>query len=267
MHLMQLIIDDRERSESIIREFERYQIDIKRRRLIIGDYIVEPTTVTDSQQVLACCLFERKTLPDFIASLLDGRLFRQMRQLQKQREQYNVNVALVLEGYVNEKSLEKISRSRINSAAILGAMTKITIAFGVPILRTLGPEDSVKVMMFMARQAGCTIHKFAPNNSAIKQNINSLDYSRYPKKKPNDNKKYLQTQMLQVLPGIGPEKANSLLEQFDSLSKIASASEHEIAAIRGIGLSTARRIKWLIQEPSLEYVSGKTNVVLKKQRQ
>ncbi len=259
---MQVIIDDRERSEPIIREFERYQVNIKRRRLIIGDYIVEPTTVTNHSQIEVCCLFERKTLSDFIASLLDGRLFRQMRQLQRQREQYNVQVALVLEGYINEKSLAKISRSGINSAAILGAMTKITITFGVPIVRTLGPEDSVRVMMFMARQAGCTIkytiQKVAPNNSAIKQTPikSSLNYSSYPKKKPMDNKKYLQTQMLQVLPGIGPEKANALLEKFDSLSKIAAASEHEIAELRGIGLPTARRIKWLIQEPPLEYLSG-----------
>jgi len=48
---------------------------------------------------------------------------------------------------------------------------------------------------------------------------------------------------LDAIPGIGPRRRNSLLRQFGSISAIKGASVEELAAVYGLNLNIARRIK------------------------
>lgn len=63
--------------------------------------------------------------------------------------------------------------------------------------------------------------------------------------------------VLQGLPGIGPERAGRLLERFGSVQAVAAASAAELAAVDGLGETTAARIRWALEESAGAYeVSG-----------
>jgi excinuclease UvrABC nuclease subunit len=52
--------------------------------------------------------------------------------------------------------------------------------------------------------------------------------------------------MLQSIPEVGPRRAQALLECFGSIEAVVCASIKSLAAVPGIGLPTARRIKWTL---------------------
>ena len=58
---------------------------------------------------------------------------------------------------------------------------------------------------------------------------------------------------MQGLPGVGPERARALLETFGSVEAVFSAAIDQLTAIDGIGLNTAKRIRWAVQETAPDY--------------
>ncbi len=55
--------------------------------------------------------------------------------------------------------------------------------------------------------------------------------------------------MLQGLPGIGPERAERLLDHFGSVENVAKAPVGELTGIDGIGETAAAKIRWGLEEP------------------
>lgn len=85
MERIQVIADDRERYSGALEELQaspRFNLTIK--RLPAGDYLVDGRF-----------LFERKTLPDLVASITSGRLFSQTLRLAQVN---GVRAGLILEG-------------------------------------------------------------------------------------------------------------------------------------------------------------------------
>ena len=65
MTQMTILVDDRERSSAVVEELGRYdQVEVHVQRLAVGDYCL------DNNQLIV----ERKTLPDLMASIVDGRM-------------------------------------------------------------------------------------------------------------------------------------------------------------------------------------------------
>ena len=102
MEEVNVIVDHRE-PNSIINEL-KLNANIKVQQLEIGDYVVSENTI-----------IERKSRTDFEQSIIDQRLFRQMKNLKDWYE----NVIIIIEG--NEPYL------RIQRKAILGTYTSIII--------------------------------------------------------------------------------------------------------------------------------------------
>ncbi|MEM3875675.1 MAG: ERCC4 domain-containing protein, partial [Candidatus Micrarchaeaceae archaeon] len=84
---MKIIIDQRERNSDIINCLEKTGIDIERKTLPVGDYVV-------SNRI---CI-ERKTISDFESSLINGRLFDQIERL---KQAYEFPIVLI-EGNIEE---------------------------------------------------------------------------------------------------------------------------------------------------------------------
>ncbi len=66
-------------------------------------------------------------------------------------------------------------------------------------------------------------------------------------------KRKTQLYILQSLPGVGPERAQALLDAFGSIEGVLTASTEELVMINGIGTLTAKAIHWAVHEPSSEY--------------
>ncbi len=159
-------------------------------------------------------LIERKTAWDFRQSLFDGRLFKQVWRLARSAPR----PLLLLEG--EDRTLAW--------PTLRGALLTVTGVFGVPVLFSRDASDSAQWILTAARQHA------VPREQA---------YAR-PGWRPK-GKRARQNFVLQGLPGVGPMRADALLERFGTVRGVLNAAEEELLEVRGIGKKTARGILWL----------------------
>lgn len=105
-------------------------------RLKLGDYLLDNRF-----------LFERKILVDLVTSIISGRLFSQALRLAAAP----LRPAMTLEG----TSVHLVD-SGISWEAIQSALIAVSLFCGVPLLRTRTPGETVRTMLYAAREAGAT---------------------------------------------------------------------------------------------------------------
>jgi len=212
-----IVSDDRERASEVIAFLGAIPgVSVRIERLASGDYLADRRI-----------LFERKTLQDLARSIVDGRLFKQMVRLAKSK----YKAVLILEGTGKDAECLGVRRE-----ALQGALITITLILGIPILRSLAPEETARLIVYAARQVA---------------SLGKEGYQRsgYRPKHKNGRQLYI----LQGLPGVGHERALRLLEKFGSVEGVMRAGRDELQAIEGIGAKTADRIRWAINEKIESY--------------
>jgi ERCC4-type nuclease len=204
--------DDRERASGVVEALEALgDAVVHVGRLPLGDYLAERRV-----------LFERKTLTDFAASLAGGRLLSQMLRLANS----SLKTVLILEG-----TSKDLNESGVRREALQGALITISLIFGIPVLRSMAPAETARLIVYAARQV---------------QVLEKGGFQR-PGFRPK-SKKGKQVFILQGLPGIGRERALRLLAAFGSVAAVIQAGADELQEVKGIGEKTARRIRWAVSE-------------------
>ena len=107
-------------------------ITIEVRRLSVGDYDVDDRLI-----------FERKTLSDFAASLVEGRLFKQACRLA------GVGRSAI---YILEGSCADMATLGVRREAIQGALITLSVVMNLPILRSLNPLETTRLIGYCAEQ-------------------------------------------------------------------------------------------------------------------
>ena len=208
--------DDRE-PESVIQALKALpKVRVTVSRLKLGDYRVDGRL-----------LVERKTLLDFALSVLDGRLFTQAARLAAS----GIPVALILEGKATD-----LAASRIRREALQGALVSVSLVFGIPVLRSVGPEETAKLMLYAANQLRAATTGALPR----------------PGRRPK-GKRRTQLALLQGLPGVGPRRARQLLDAFGTVEAVLRTDAAALEALPGIGQKTAQAIRWAVTEAAAEY--------------
>ncbi len=211
--MFKLKVDDRERASAVPQALAATgAFEIAVCRLPIGDY-----------QLDNALLFERKTLVDLVVSIKEGRLFSQALRLAEAK----LPAVLILEGTGAD-----LASSGMRWEAIQGALVTVALFIGLPVLRTRSPTETAQTPLFAARQ------RVTVAQGTLQRR------GRRPK-----NKAALQRYILQGLPGVGPQRADSLLARFGNVAGVASADAEALAAVDGIGAATARKIRWSLEEP------------------
>ena len=182
--------------------------DVRMARLRAGDYLINDEI-----------LVERKTVLDFSASLIDGRLFPQASRLA--RDPYRT--LMVIEGP------PAIPMPDVHPHAIEGALVSLAAMWRLPVLHTACPEDSLRIMRFLASQA-----------SGGRERV-LRPYDRKPKRLRSRR-----IYVLQGLPGVGPTLAVRLLEQIGSVQGVVTADVEMLQQVRGMGPKKATRIRELV---------------------
>jgi ERCC4-type nuclease len=210
--LINITADDREHKSGVIDSLSKIKnviVDIQ--RLSRGDYRVEKRVIV-----------ERKTTKDFAISIIDGRLFRQMVHLANSA----LTGVLILEGSTADSAELKMTRESMQ-----GALITVSLILGIPVLRSKDPGETAKLIVYVGRQlesiarGGIQRHGYRPKTRRRTQNY-----------------------ILQGLPGIGPEKAEKLLERFGSVEAAISADSSQLQTVEGIGNSIAKKIRWAVGE-------------------
>jgi Fanconi anemia group M protein len=187
-----IIADIHEKDSLILAELTEKQknreIELIIQSLKIGDYLIADTII------------ERKTISDFISSMISKRIFEQLRQMKQYKNQL-----LILEGDLND--------SDFNQNAIRGFILSIITNYQISIIFAKDYKDTGEYLAVLAKQQ-------------LKPKTEISLHSRIPKT-ISEQKKYI----LEAFPNIGPITSKKLLKEFKTLKDTINASEESLGKI------------------------------------
>ena len=179
----------------------------ERQTLSVGDFVL-------SERLVA----ERKSRTDFENSIIDGRLFEQAVRLTGTYER----VIIVVEGDSHSE--------RINRAALLGAYSALVSDLGISLFFTKHAAGTAELLAAMAKHE--QVAKKTPLRVMAKPKTFSVEQ--------------YQRAIIEVLPGVGPQMAKTLLTHFGNPANVLSASEKALVEVRGMGDKRAKLIRRML---------------------
>lgn len=208
-----IYVDSREESSNVSRELSRKEnVFVRVKQLEVGDYVL-------SDQVIV----ERKTVEDFLQSMIDGRLFNQLIDMSANYDK----PLLLIEG--NKDKLYNLRN--IHENAIKGCLTAIALDYRTPILFTKDLEETVSFLYLTAKRE--QLGKYRD----IKLRIGRKGLTQQE----------LQKFIVESLPSVGPVLARNLLKEFGSIEKIFTAKEEELKKTEMLGEKKAKEIRKIIE--------------------
>jgi ERCC4-type nuclease len=206
-----IVADSREQAGSVVKHLHGLGAAVETRRLDIADYVLSDRVAV-----------ERKSTKDFVDSLVDGRLFEQLKELRTYPRAF-----LVIEG------ASMYGHRNVAPEALLGALASAVTDFGVPVLRT---EDALETARFLVavakREQGRENRKVAVRPAG-----------------PGMGDAERQMHLVAGLPGVDAVRADALLRHFGSAAAVFAASEAALAEAPHVGPKTARMIRELLDQP------------------
>jgi len=202
---IKIFVDVRERNSRILAALRDNSV-IELRQLPVGDYILSDRVVV-----------ERKTIDDFLQSIIDKRLMTQAAEMKRNFS----NPVMILEG---EGDL--YSRRSIHKNAIRGALASLAIDHGISVLPARGEEETAGLLHAIARR---------------EQEDEGRIIALRGEKKPltlNERQRFI----IESLPNVSAVLARRLLEEFKSVENTIKASEKQLTKIEGIGKGKADEI-------------------------
>ncbi len=212
-----IICDKREVPSQVVSELQNIsskdiQLNITLETLSVGDY-----------QLSSDVVIERKTIYDLEQSIIDGRIFSQIKHL----------VDVPKPGLIIEGSLDILKHhTRINRKALIGLITSIGLTYKIPVFFTRNQRETAEFLYVIAKK-----EQLSNNNN------NKLRYSKY---KMNDKERLLF--IIESFPDIGPTLSKSILKEFKTLKNVISADIEDLQKIDKLGPKKAKRLKELFEK-------------------
>ena len=205
-----VLADHREKDNRVVKDLIDLGVSVKTGQLEVADYLVSGKVAV-----------ELKKVPDFVASIIDGRLLEQVRGLKNNFEK----AVLIIEGEEDIYSVRKV-----HANAIRGMLAAIVLDFGVPILYTKSPRDTASLIAVMAKR----------------EQDKGGEFSYHPSK-PRSMKEQ-QEFIVSSLPNIGVMNARKLLEHFGSLKNLVNSSKVELIKIDKVGDKIADKLMEMFEK-------------------
>jgi ERCC4-type nuclease len=206
---LKIIVDHREVPSGIIDELMQLGVEVEACQLKVGDFILSDRTGV-----------ERKSVGDFLQSIIDKRLMSQAKIL---RETFERPV-LILEGD------NLYSRRAIHPNAIRGSLAALAVDLGIPILWTRDERETALILVAIARREQLAERREVTIRGEPK-GLTLPEYQRF---------------VVEGLPGISAVLAKRLLEHFGTVERVMCASEEELRQVHGIGREKARSIRKIL---------------------
>ncbi|WP_297421225.1 DEAD/DEAH box helicase [Thermococcus sp.] len=207
-------VDSRELRSGVPKLLKELGAEVEVRTLDVADYVV-------SEEVG----IERKSANDFIQSIIDGRLFDQVERLKKAYEK----PVIIIEG-------ELYGIRNVHPNAIRGAITAVTLDWGVPILFSSTKEETAGFIYLMAKRE----QEERKKEVRLRSEKKALTLSER------------QRLIVEGLPNVSATLAKRLLRHFGNVERVFTATEEELKEVEGIGEKKAREIRRVITAPYVE---------------
>ncbi|MFB6086341.1 MAG: DEAD/DEAH box helicase [Halodesulfurarchaeum sp.] len=208
---VEIVIDQRELDAHIARKLSKVDgVTTRLETLEVGDYVLSDRVAV-----------ERKSISDFLSTLLDGgdrALFEQAGNLSR----HYARPVLLVEG---EGDL--YGERNVHPNAIRGALASLAVDFGISVLFTREEDDTAALLETIARREQedrdreVSVH----GESAAKTLTEQQEY------------------VISAIADIGPVTARSLLEALGSVERVLTADAETLEEVDGVGEVTAERIR------------------------
>jgi len=209
---LHVYVDQRERNSGIAKKLSEMGVEVRIHQMEVGDYMVSEGVA-----------IERKTVSDFLQSLIDKRLMEQMSNLSR-----NFEVPLLI---IEGDNFSLYTERNIHPNAIRGAMASIAVNFGVPVIFTRDADDTASFLHILAkREQDATDKEIALRGS--KRAMSTAEQQRF---------------IVESLPNVSAVLAKRLLKHFGTVQKIFDAGSMQLQEVDGIGSKKAQEIKRVIR--------------------
>ncbi len=195
-----VFVDNRELKSTVTEHLKSFDADVVPKQLEVADYICSDR--------VAC---ERKTVRDFISSIFNQRIFKQLREL---ADSYECPV-LILEGNPELLFLEE----RTNPNVIRGVLGSIAVDYRIPIIWTQNPKETAAQVFWMANR----------EQVLEKRGLQIRSKRKAP------GLAHQQEFLVAGLPGISGTRARALLKHFKTPEKVFTAREKNLLKLEGFG--------------------------------
>ena len=210
-----IVVDSRECRSQVVKELNEKGIRIEIKNLPVADYVI-------SNRVA----IERKSVDDFLESMISGKLFRQLAEL---KQNYPKPV-LLIEGD------DIFGRRNISHTSILGSLASIILDYGIPILNTKNHKETADLLTVMLKRE----QREEKREVALRGDKRTMSIE--------ERQRYI----LEGLPNVSAVLAKRLLKHFKTIRNIANAEEEDLFQVDGIGKVTAKEIVEIFTRPYTE---------------
>jgi Fanconi anemia group M protein len=207
---IKVIADFREKGSPVLKEIIELDAFLQLEKFEIGDFILSDDVAV-----------EFKNQEDFVTSIVDGRIFQQLRSLKKYKKPI-----IIIQG---TKDLYAIRNIPAN--AIRAVLSTITIDYNIPIIQTKDAKDTASILCIIAKREQDKQKKEFTFHSAKPMTI-----------------KEQQEYVISAIPGIGASLAKPLLEHFKTIKNIVNAKEEELQTVDLIGKTKAKKIQDIVNK-------------------
>ncbi len=215
-----IIVDSRESGNHVHSYLSGMEdVNVIRKQLKVADYIC-----SDRVGV------ERKTIPDFLRSITDQRMFSQVCDLSDSF----ANPVMVMEGNPELLFLE----TEVHPNTIRGVLSSIAIDHRVPIIWTRNPRETAMQIFWMARREQVKERK----GISIRCSRKGME--------PHQKQEFL----VAGLPFVNNVLCRRLLKKFKTPKRVFSASAEKLMKVEGIGKEKSKRLWELLNS---EYQESK----------
>ncbi len=209
---IKMLVDSREIRSEVVKHLRSMGVAIEVKNLEVADYVLSDRVAV-----------ERKTVEDFSDSIIENRLFQQMIKLKAYQRPI-----VIIEG-------DNLYQ-RLHPNAIRGAMATIAVDFGIPMIRTKDEKETAEILFAIAKR----------EQEERRREI--VEHRDKTKRSLKEEQEYV----VSAISGVGGVIAKNLLEHFQTIERIATASEKELMEVPKVGEKTAKRIKLLMTTPYSE---------------
>ncbi|MET1124248.1 MAG: DEAD/DEAH box helicase [Archaeoglobaceae archaeon] len=209
---VKVIVDSREVRSEVVKHLHE-RAEIEVKTLEVGDYVLSDRVAV-----------ERKTADDFAKSITEAeKLFSQLAKL---KASYQKPI-LIVEGNPYAK---------LHPNAVRGAIAAIAVDFGIPVIQTSSPQETAEFLIAIARR------------EQLERKRSVVEHAAKTKRTLKEEQEYV----VSAISSVGGVIAKNLLEHFQTIERIATASVEELQKVPKVGRKTAERIRTLMTTPYSE---------------
>jgi ERCC4-type nuclease len=251
---MKLILDNREHAliESCQKTANNFpNISLEVETLALGDALIK----TEEGKEVLC--IERKTIPDLLASIKDGRYEEQSHRLENASHLPTHHILYIIEGFLSSVTPQE-------KRLVLSTITSLNVFKGFSVMKTANVHETAELLLTMVDKIG---RDFTKGRVPLfwKEKTESMDienYSSFVKKvkKENLTPANMAEIVLCQIPGISNKTASAIIAKFTvakgacSLLNILQILQQDPAFLEDIVMENGRKINKTISSKIMEYL-------------